>query len=130
MKRREFIPVLACALKCADKHIDEVSQNPSNADEIWVYFDDDTYLSIGVSDLSLLDILGYVALIVRAEHQKDQLKIKPQKITRRGIYSNGKWYFTENLLMHLGQEVEVIPLGRSLLVKNFSGQIIETISFS
>ncbi len=71
MERSEFIPVLECALRCADRHIIEVSPSPADTNEIRVFFDDLSSLTIGVGDLPLIEVLGLVTVAVIEERRKD-----------------------------------------------------------
>lgn len=75
MERNEFFPILECALRSADPSVVEVSQDPSDADEVRVFLNDCSTIRIGVRGLSLLDILGIVAVGVSMEHRKDWLEV-------------------------------------------------------
>ena len=66
-----FIPILECALKCADNRVLEVSLTPGKLDEVRVFLDDHSYILIGVCDMSLLEVLGFVPLAVSEEEKKD-----------------------------------------------------------
>lgn len=67
----EYIPVLDCALRSADCHIAEVSRSPLNHDEIRVFLADESFLTIGIAGLPLLDILGLVTVAIIEERNKD-----------------------------------------------------------
>jgi len=64
MELKDFIPMLECVLKYADKHIDAVMLSDTNPNEVVVYFDTDYYIAVDVENYDLVEVLGYVALTI------------------------------------------------------------------
>lgn len=71
MTLQEYIPILDCALRSADCQIVEVSKSPQNHDEIRVFLADESFLTIDIAGLPLLDILGLVTVAIIEERNKD-----------------------------------------------------------
>jgi len=55
------------------------------------------------------------------EHIKDEKQLRPQKVKRRSIQFDGKWYASQELLAQHGEEVDVIPMGHFLVVRDHNG---------
>ncbi len=75
MERKDFIPILECALKCSDESIIEVSQNPANDNEIRVFQDDGSggcCIIVGIGEAPLLNVLALVSLAVIEDHRENQ----------------------------------------------------------
>lgn len=52
---------------------------------------------------------------------------KSQKITRKGVQYDGRWYFSNELGLHMGEKVVVKSEGKFLEVTSIDGELIEGI---
>lgn len=64
MELRDFMPLLECVLKYADKHIEAVTLSDFKPNEVVVYFDTDYYIAVDVEGYDLVEVLGYVGLTI------------------------------------------------------------------
>lgn len=85
--------------------------------------DDFFFLLDGNTGMMAESVLGLYQQILKTGGKERQ------KVTRKGIQYDGKWYFSHELAMHLGEEVLVRPEGKYLTVSGTGGEIIEGFPF-
>lgn len=125
MKTKQFIRLLEATIKSADPTVISVSWGNREQKAIEVKLSDNSTISIDVEDCTLLDVMETSAFAITAEHKKDSLHLTPQRVTRKGIFVNGKWICSEELLMNYGQYMFVIPCGRGVILQNsVTGKIL------
>ena len=70
MKLEDFIPVIECSLKCADKRVVCVELAPTDTNELRIYMDN-YFICVDITNCSLLEILGSPAFSIVETDEKD-----------------------------------------------------------
>lgn len=128
MELEKYVLIMECAIKSAEDSIVEVSLEPSDHHVIRIFFEDGLvlYVTVKTESRPLLETLAIVVSSIFEAWTKERLDLEPQRVERQGVRFNEKWYFSQELAGYIGQEVEVLPVGKFLMVRNQDGEIVDS----